>query len=61
VATKVQQIGGRWKIVDGNHWLFDFAGKEDEARTALQIIKKDDFDRSCFVGRPEPSFRYLTR
>ena len=47
----VEQIGGRWKIVDGGHWLFDFEGKENEARDALAIIRHHGFNRSCFVGR----------
>jgi hypothetical protein len=59
--AEVKNIGGRWKIVDGDHWLFDFGAKESEARQALAIIKKYHFNRSCFVGRPHPSFVYLRR
>jgi len=59
--VRVEQAGGRWKIVDGSHWLFDFGGKEREARKALAIIRKHGFDHSCFVGRPKPSFQYLRR
>lgn len=57
----VKNIGGRWKIVDGSHWLFDFGAKESEARQALTIIKKYGFNKSCFVGRPQPSFNYLRK
>lgn len=60
-TTEVRNIEGRWKVVDGNHWLFDFGDKEEEARAALAIIKKYGFTRSCFVGRPAPSFRYLKK
>lgn len=60
-TIEVQNIGGRWKIVDGSHWLFDFGDKEDEARTAHAVIKKYGFTRSCFVGRPDPSFTYLRK
>jgi hypothetical protein len=59
--AKVQHINGRWKIVDGSHWMFDFGNKEAEARTSLQVIKKYGFNKSCFVGRPDPSFTYLRR
>ncbi len=55
---QVKNVNGRWKIVDGAHWLMDFNDKEDEARTALKIIKKYGFTRHCFVGRPDPSFEY---
>lgn len=57
--ARVQQIGGRWKIVDGNHWLFDFGNKQGEARRALAIIKHYGMNQSCFVGRPDPSFCYM--
>ncbi len=59
--AKVKHINGSWKIVDGSHWMFDFAGKEDEARKSLAIIKKYGFNKSCFVGRPNASFSYLRR
>ncbi len=59
--AEVQHINGSWKIVDGSHWLFDFGGKEGEARQALQIIKQQGCNNSCFVGRPQASFKYLRR
>jgi hypothetical protein len=59
--AQVQRIDGRWKIVDGSHWMFDFGNKEEEARTSLQVIKKYGFNKSCFVGRPDPGFTYLRR
>lgn len=60
-TIEVRNIEGRWKIVDGSHWLFDFAEKENEARTAHAIIRKYGFTRSCFIGRPDPSFVYLRK
>lgn len=60
-TVEVKQFGGRWKIIDGSHWMFDFENKEDEARLAFAIIKKYGFTRSCFVGRPGPSFQYLRK
>jgi hypothetical protein len=60
-TTTVKKVQGRWKIVDGSHWVFDFGNKEKEARTAFSIIKKYRFSRSCFVGRPKPSFEYLRK
>lgn len=58
---EVKQIGGRWKIVDGNHWMFDFNTNEEEARQSFCIIKKYGFTKSCFVGRPGPSLQYLRK
>jgi hypothetical protein len=60
-TTEVKNINGRWKIVDGSHWMFDFARNESEARQTLAIIKKYGFTSSCFVGRPNPSFQYMRR
>jgi hypothetical protein len=57
----VRSIQGRWKIVEGSHWLFNFGSKKDEAITALQIIRKHGFTHSCFLRRPNPTFRYLRR
>jgi protocatechuate 3,4-dioxygenase beta subunit len=52
-TTAVTSIDGRWKIVDGSHWIFDFGSNRAEAEQSLQIIKKHNFTRTCFVG---PSF-----
>jgi len=60
-TIEVKNIGGRWKIVDGGHFMFDFAGQESEARLAFAIIRNYGFNKSCFVGRPDPSFTYLRK
>ena len=60
-TSQVSKIGGRWKIVDGSHWMFDFGNKEGEARRSLRVIKHYNINRSCFVGRPDPSFTYLKK
>lgn len=59
--VKVKNVNGSWKIVDGNHWMFDFGSKKAEADQALAIIKKYGFNKSCFVGRPDPSFQYMRK
>lgn len=58
-TTQVKQINGRWKIVDGRHWMFDFGGNRAEAVKSLAVIKQYQANKSCFVGRPNPSFKYL--
>jgi len=57
----VNQVQGRWKIVDGSHWIADFGTNEDEAWLAMSLMKKYGFTRNCFVGRPNPSMTYARR
>jgi len=57
--AQVQRINGRWKIVDGGHMMFDFGNKRNEARKSLRVIKHYRLNKSCFVGRPGPSFTYM--
>jgi len=56
---EVVYVAGRWKIVEGDHWILDFDQNEDEARLALAIIQSYEFQYICFVGRPDPSFVYF--
>lgn len=58
---QVSRINGRWKIVEGSHWLMDFGNKENEARQSFRILRHYGFTRSCFVGRPNPSMTYFRR
>lgn len=59
--VKVKKVNGRWKVVDGSHWILDFKKAEWEAYAALAIIKNFDLDSTCFVGRPGPSMIYFLR
>lgn len=61
-AAQVAKVNGRWKIVQGNRWLKDFANAgepEKEARLSLKIWRKHGFNRMCFVGRPDASMTYF--
>lgn len=58
---KVRYVGGRWRVVEGAHWLLDFDQQQDEARQALSYILRYRFRAICFVGRPEPSLTYFRR
>lgn len=58
-ALGVRQVKGRWKIVDGDHWLFDFGPNQAAARQSLKVISHYRMDRTCFVGRPDPLFTYM--
>jgi hypothetical protein len=55
----VVQIGDRWKVVEGTHWLLDFGPGQGNAVAALHFIRKYRFDEICFVGRPDPSMTYF--
>ena len=55
----VVEIGGRWKVVEGAHWLLDFGAGQGNAIAALHFIRKYNFNEICFVGRPDPSMTYF--
>jgi hypothetical protein len=57
----VRQIGGRWKLVDGDHWILDFGTSQAEARQALSYALRYRFGAICFVGRPDASLTYFKR
>jgi hypothetical protein len=60
-AVEVQYVRGRWKVVEGNHWIMDFDQAEAEARQALSYILRYGFRYICFVGRPDPSMTYFRK
>jgi len=61
--TKVAviEVGGRWKVAEGAHWLLDFGPGHGNAVAALHFIRKHRFNEMCFVGRPGPSMTYFKR
>jgi hypothetical protein len=60
-AVTVKKVRGRWKIVEGDHWMLDFASNESDALLAFRIIQKYGFNRICFVGRPQAPMMYFRR
>jgi len=58
---QVKRIKGRYKIVQGSHWIMDFNSNKKEAYQALAIVQKYGFTKQCFVGRPNPSFQYFKK
>jgi hypothetical protein len=56
---EVVQVGDRWKVVEGTHWLLDFGPGQGNAIAALHFIRKYRFDQICFVGRPHPPMTYF--
>jgi V8-like Glu-specific endopeptidase len=59
--VEVQYVRGRWKVVEGDHWIMDFDQSEREARQALSYILYYGFRYICFVGRPDPSMTYFRK
>jgi hypothetical protein len=62
-ALAVSDRGGAggWTITQGNRLLFSFGDKKEAAHESLEVIKAYGFNQSCFVGRPDPSMRYLKK
>ena len=58
-TIRLRQVNGRWKLAEGSRWLFDFGSNQTAAKKALQVIVRYRMNRTCFIGRPEPSFTYL--
>jgi hypothetical protein len=56
--VQTQNVGGRWKVVDGSTWLLDFASNRDGAEQARDTIRYYRLAQQCFVGRPGPSMQY---
>jgi hypothetical protein len=54
-----KKINNRWKVVDGNSWLFDTDQSQAEADMIVKIIKQYKINQSCYVARPNPPFSYL--
>ena len=53
-TVSLQNIDGRWQVVDGSHWLLNFNGQKENAQTAVDIIKRYKLNNICFVGRGAP-------
>jgi len=58
-ATAVQNISGRYTIVDGPHLMYNFGPQQTAANQGLAIIHGRGFSQSCFVGRPETSTHFV--
>lgn len=55
---EIEQSEDLWRIVEGNSRLFSFDEYED-AEKALEIIQAYGFDKTCFIGRPDPAMMYF--
>jgi 2,3-bisphosphoglycerate-dependent phosphoglycerate mutase len=55
----VKKIQDRWKLLEGNRLVLDFANQKNEADQSLQLIKQYGFDSICLVSRPDLAKTYL--
>jgi cathepsin L len=55
----VKKFNNSWKIVDGDHVMFDFGKNQAAASRSLKVIKFYKMNSSCSVGRPDPVFNYF--
>ncbi|MCX6317845.1 MAG: M12 family metallopeptidase [Bacteroidetes bacterium] len=56
----IRQSGALWLVIDGNSSLFS-APNRAEAEKIARIIRFYQLTQSCYVGRPNPSFKYMLR
>ena len=57
--VQAKNVGGSWKVVDGDHWMLDFSSSQANANKARNIIKHYRMNRMCFVGRPSKTGKQL--
>jgi hypothetical protein len=52
-SLAVRQVGDAWWLVDGARPLLPFGEHQGEARQALRLIQRYQFDTLCRVGRAD--------
>ena len=56
--AEVQWTGGRWQVVAGGVVLKDFGARQEEARTALRLMRQLRLTQHGTVGAPRPVMEY---
>ncbi len=51
---------GQYRLIEGSKALLLFPNKA-EAEKSMELIKKYQLNKQCFVGRPNPSMEYWTK
>jgi hypothetical protein len=54
-GLRVEQDHGQWVLRDPQRVLFNFGAQADEARHALELIRRHDFSRVAVVGQGVPT------
>jgi hypothetical protein len=61
LSASAAEIGQRWKVIDGSHWILDFGTSQENAEKAEAFIKSYGFNNICFVDRPNAPMMYFTK
>jgi hypothetical protein len=56
---KAGKVAGQWSLTDGQIVLANFGAAEADARQALAVARKYQFNQLGVVGQPLPTFKYL--
>lgn len=56
--VQAKNVNGSWKVVDGDHWILDFANNQANAEKAVKIIKFYKLTAHGFVARPDAPMEY---
>lgn len=56
--VQARNVGGAWKVVQGNQWMLDFGSNREGAEQAVRVIQAHNLNRQCFVSRPNPPMTY---
>lgn len=57
---RIEREGSQWLMTDGRSRMRMFPNRR-EAEKALRIIRKYGFNKTCYIGRPDPSMVYYKK
>lgn len=57
---RIKQEGSQWLMTDGRSRMRMFPNRQ-ETKQALAVIRKYDFNQTCYIGRPDPSMTYFRK
>ena len=57
---RIRKEGNQWLMTDGRSRMRMFPNRQ-EAEQALDIIRQYGFNRTCYIGRPDPSMTYFRK
>src|SRR5262249_42311023 len=58
---KVEQVQGQWVVRDPQRVLFNFGDRPDEARQALEVVRRHGFRQVGVVGQAAPLVVFLAQ
>jgi hypothetical protein len=56
-----KKVSGAWIVTDGGRVLYNFGQLEENARKAVEVLKKYGFNALGIVGQPVPIMTYPTK